>query len=94
MTDKVILVIDRPKTCLECPCYSFNAQAKRFECDVKLFLKGKIGVVELDKKPNWCPLRPLPQKKGISLKEAIGIKCSCYSDGWNECLDEITGENE
>ena len=39
-------------------------------------------------------VRPLPQKKGISLKEAIGIKCSCYSDGWNECLDEITGENE
>ena len=39
-------------------------------------------------------VRPLPQKKGISLKEAIGIKCSCYSDGWNACLDEITGEKE
>ena len=39
-------------------------------------------------------VRPLPQKKGISLKEAIGIKCSCYSDGWNACLGEITGEKE
>ena len=39
-------------------------------------------------------VRPLPQKKGISLKEAIGIKCSCYSDGWNACLKEITGEEE
>ena len=34
----------------------------------------------------------MPEKKGISLKEAMGIKCSCYSDGWNDCIDEILGD--
>lgn len=40
---------------------------------------------------NFC-FKPLPQKKGVSLKEAIGIACFCYSDGWNDCLNEIEGE--
>jgi len=84
MTDKAILVIDMPSECNDekCPlCYDFAM------CS---YLNRWIK----DGKPNDCPLRPLPQKKGISLKEAIGIKCSCYSDGWNACLEEITGEKE
>ena len=94
MTDKVILVIDKPKTCLECPCYSFNAQAKRFECDAKLFLKGKIGVVELDKKPSWCPLKPLPKPiTEYEVKVSYDYD-SDYAQGWNDCLKEITGEEE
>lgn len=39
-------------------------------------------------------LKPMPEKKGVSLKEAIGEKCSCYSDGWNDCIDEILGEEK
>ena len=85
---KAVLVIDTPKDCYECPCYSLNAQAKRFECDANLTIKGKIGVVELDKKPRWCPLRPLPHK----------LQADWYADGYKEgfnaCLEEITGETE
>ena len=39
-------------------------------------------------------LKPMPEKQYISLKEVIGIKCSCYSDGWNDCIDKILGEEE
>ena len=85
---KAILVINNPKTCSQCPCYSFNAQAKRFECDAKLFLKGKIGVVELNKKPHWCPLKPMPSEKLIENR----WYSEDYSFGWNDCISEIEGE--
>ena len=43
--------------------------------------------------PNWCPLKPLPEKKEYivpinnveSQKDIIAV-------GWNACLREITGE--
>ena len=34
-----------------------------------------------------CPLRPLPKK--IKQEEDV-----TYMYGWNDCLDEITGETE
>ena len=102
---KAILVIDIPKTCFGCPCYSFNARAKRFECDAKLYLKGKIGVVELDKKPSWCPLKPMPQElpspymmRQIQIAEGIQTERPPYTEeyykGYNDCINEILGGTE
>lgn len=94
---KAVLVIDMPNSCSECPCYSLNAQAKRFECDAKLTLKGEIGVVELDKKPTWCPLRPLPPKLDANdwhrMFSGIFSEREAKGYGWNVCLDVITGES-
>lgn len=50
--------------------------------------------VNISGKPRCCPLKPMPKRKGVSLKEACGIVCACYSDGWNACLDEIEGKEE
>ena len=97
MTDKAILVIDMPKDCPYCPMAHWNKLDEFTGCDAVSGKKYAINdkeYAESSCRPSWCPLKPLPQKKGISLKEAIGIKCSCYSDGWNACLEEITGEKE
>ena len=34
-----------------------------------------------------CPLRELPEKQWVASTGPVG-----YSDGWNECLDKITGK--
>lgn len=38
--------------------------------------------------PNWCPLKPLPEKMtGV----AITDHWNSIKAGWNQCIDEITG---
>lgn len=37
--------------------------------------------------PNWCPLKPLPERH-IAPKTATGYEIG-YEDGWNECLEKI-----
>ena len=77
---KSILVIDTPKNCAECKL---------------MFLQG-IGesicnAVDWSRRPSWCPLRPLPEKR-IN-KDCLVIH-EIWNEGWNACLDEIAGEGE
>ena len=101
---KIALIVDMPKmpkNCAECllhydylHCVVFENMS--FEPEKFEDLREGYGYTSeyCNYRPPLCPLKPLPKKKSISLKEAIGIKCSCYSDGWNDCLDEILGEEE
>lgn len=84
---KAILVIDMPKECCECPCFYdyLHCQAKD---DANV-----LG----DERPYNCPLKPLPQKKKplfdpnhCEIEEEIKIIHEI--DGYNRCIDEITGE--
>lgn len=83
---KAILVMDMPSCCNVCTFNNAIGECK-FVGNVDVALQHGLRYVE-------CPLKPIPEKQYISLKEAIGIKCSCYSDGWNDCIDEILGEEE
>lgn len=85
---KAILVMDMPECCADCPC-SF------FERDNPI-LNLICGVTQEDAynvgKPDWCPLRELPEKKEINYNKNhymsnfwIGAK----RVGWNACLNEI-----
>lgn len=47
--------------------------------------------------PDWCPLKPLPEKMkvtGLYNGEYFkaGGKPPSYKIGWNKCIDEITEE--
>lgn len=47
-------------------------------------------------RPDWCPLRPLPEKMKLAGKYdqeyfQKGGKMPSYKCGWNDCLDKITG---
>ena len=47
-------------------------------------------------KPNWCPLKGLPEKKqerDVSEQE-FGILGKGFEQGWNVCINEITGKTE
>lgn len=82
---KAVLVMDMPESCPDCrffesdwrECYAIS---KRYNRDV----------MTEEAKPNWCPLRELPEKMKVRGKypQPDGITPS-YKVGWNACLDEI-----
>ena len=90
---KAVLVLDMPKSCNKCKF--FNAQYRY--CDLKgLPLKrknGKYGNTNISKeRANWCPLRELPEK--ADMQKAKTMTTMNWLEGWNACIDEITGETE
>lgn len=87
---KKILIID-VDSCYFCPCSSAEVgwlgNITRSVCQVKgeentVFMDGVSGV------PDWCPLKPIPQKMEESWME-FPADCD-YRLGWNDCLKEIT----
>ncbi len=79
---KAVLVMDMPECCADCPC-SF------FERDNPI-LNLICGVTQEDAynvgKPDWCPLRELPEKKERRIGEH-GERM--FRAGFNACLNEI-----
>ena len=82
-----ILVFDEmPNSCAECDVICTGYTEKEY---------SEKGI----KRPSWCPLRPLPQKKHKNGGSRVidGVEWyydSEHDDGWNDCLDEILGETE
>lgn len=99
---KSMLVIDTPKCCEECP--------------LELDVAGKVGAnicrgcekysfnPDSKKKPDWCPLKEVPEKKlyngvdgitGATLEGRIDKAVhEATALGWNACIDEILKERE
>lgn len=86
---KAVLVMDMPEqVCQKCAlCYGTKNDNEYLCCAT-----GKL--VPDGEKPDWCPLRELPEKKETVHPQ----KCydnSYWSDemkaGWNACLEKITG---
>lgn len=79
---KAVLVMNMPESCADCPC-SF------FERDNPI-LNLICGVTQEDAynvgKPDWCPLRELPEKKERRIGEH-GERM--FRAGFNACLNEI-----
>lgn len=84
MSDKALLVMDMPENCEECPFCGFGDYTCRaFE----ILGKNYTHVVPEDGVADWCPLKPIPEKK---------IKCEftscskkCCEHGWNACIDKV-----
>lgn len=84
---KAILVIDMPNSCIECTCSDFN---KQNVCQI--LVKPIDDETEgLDGKPDWCPLKPVPEKQ---IYYTLNDYDNASMDGWNECIDTILGETE
>lgn len=77
---KSVLVIYTPEDCESCVLHS---GIFRYFCKICCRY-----IEDLSVKPDWCPLKPMPEKK-IFWSEEHGGK---FSEGWNACIDAITGE--
>ena len=88
---KAVLVIDMPIDCAECLfCGWGGRNLDKYVCSL---------TKEHSEEPHLvgCPLKLMPQKKSH-------IECSWnaekikttndFEDGWNACIEEITGETE
>lgn len=82
---KAVLVMNMPESCADCPC-SF------FERDNPI-LNLICGVTQEDAynvgKPDWCPLRELPEKIPDLEHGYENVDKSIIRIGWNACLDMI-----
>lgn len=76
---KSVLVIDTPENCGKCKFIS------GFWCRA---MDGR-RVPNNDVIPNWCPLKPLPEKSTTE-NDMTDYQCGMV-DGRNQCIDEITG---
>lgn len=87
---KAILVIDMPECCGDCQLMDDDASGRYCIAHDEDY----IDIPDtMEGKPDWCPLRELPEKMKVCGKypQPDGIVPS-YKIGWNACLDAITGE--
>lgn len=92
---KAVLVMDMPESCKKCVfCRGLNA------CKLNKYLVGDriCTIYTVDKqimeggKPDWCPLRELPEKIPELKSGYEDISTSIRRVGWNACLDAIAKE--
>lgn len=79
---KSVLVIDTPEDCESCVLHGGIFHS---------FCKINCRYIEdLSPKPDWCPLKPLPEKMIIprGARNTDGLE---YASGYNTCINEIKG---
>ena len=90
---KSVLVIDTPENCLDCQfCFELDEGVEACcsisddDKDTSLMKKIDCEYGYCQGKPDWCPLKELPNKKNWGEIFNGNVK------GWNDCLKEIIGE--
>lgn len=92
---KAVLVMGMPESCRMCrfhyPARDMHTGEYMGGCRIiqTMAVRDKIT------KPDWCPLKPIPEKMKVCGKypQADGITPS-YKFGWNACIDAITGGDD
>lgn len=80
---KSVLVIDTPEKCDSCMYIGTFHSFCKINCrDIK----------DTSVKPDWCPLKPLPEKFDNEKDRKLGDFEPLFKIGWNACIDAITGE--
>ena len=87
LNSKAVLVIEMPQDCVYCPCWRVGSD--EFPHDDCTAMQRPLTNEEEMKRPSWCPLRPLPEKRDVP--EGGFITLAELAVGWNACIDEITG---
>lgn len=90
---KAVLVMDMPESCDMCD-FADDTQPPRYGERTLYCNAPDIGDDVTDYiacRPDWCPLRELPEKIPELKSGYEEISKSIHRDGWNACLDEILG---
>lgn len=80
---KAILVMDMPSRCEDC-------QLIDSPYDLCILKGYDISNYRCESKPDWCPLREVPQKQ----EEQCGETIDEVAIGYNACIDEIMKGSE
>lgn len=83
---KAVLVMDMPESCFGCNFCHINCSDGEDSCQALEVARPVDS--ETYEKPDWCPLRELPEYKRTVGKESENDKL-LMNMGWNACLDAI-----
>lgn len=102
--NKSALVMDTPKNCYDCPFGTEYCGDSEYEgcCELAECLDSDTRLIaeehydyESESRPEWCPLKPLPEKKEYIVPiDNVESQKDIIAVDWNACLREITGEVE
>lgn len=89
---KSVLVIDTPKKgCGTCIIGHIFMDGDVF-CPIEGII---ISRKEAESIPDWCPLKPLPEKKEYIIPiDNVESQKDIIAVGWNACIDAITKTSE
>ena len=81
---KSVLVLETPENCYSC-------YLRKLIRDLPYCAEKLEHIKDSMVKPDWCPLKPLPEKMIIPrrVRNTDGIE---YASGYNTCINEITGK--
>lgn len=96
---KAVYVMDMPKNgCIDCVfCFEIDEGIEAC-CTITGELNDEDSFRKIEEdycqcKPDWCPLKPMPEKKEKVVKgHSMGIVSCAFADGWNDCINAICGE--
>lgn len=88
---KAVLVMDMPSSCDECPLLLVGRYCKAKEAP-NVAVDSKLN----KNKPDWCPLRELPEKKVLSgdVADIQKMGKELIDIGYNACIDELLNGEE
>nr|DAL19500.1 MAG TPA_asm: hypothetical protein [Caudoviricetes sp.] len=93
---KSALIMNTPKGCFACPFhmadFNFNLCLATRNDSIRTISKvSHEGFKKLAGRPEWCPLKPLPEKKEYIVPiDNVESQKDIIAVGWNACLREIT----
>lgn len=92
---KAVLIMDMPESCDMC---DFIDDTQPPRCGERTLYCTVPGIGEdvtdyITCRPDWCPLRELPEKMEVCGKyPQPGKPVPSYRFGWNACLKAILGD--
>lgn len=91
---KSVLIMSTPKGCFACPFhmadFNFNLCLATRNDSIRIISKvSHEGFKKLAGRPEWCPLKELPEKDNGNYP--ANTSDAGFAEGWNQCIDEITG---
>ena len=80
---KSVLVMKTSENCRSCYLRGFTLDSQYCKIEQKRIKDTSV-------KPDWCPLMDLPEKDNGDYP--ANTSDAGFAEGWNQCIDEITGE--
>ena len=86
---KAVLIMDMPSSCSKCDLRGENYGLENV-CFGKVEHSKKYGdyykdIQNIETRPDWCPLKPMPEKAN----HPDWCDGGRYDKGYNACIDEL-----
>lgn len=85
---KGYILVDVPEKCSQCNFWFAKAtEPVEYRCMAK-----QRKLQNLTEKPDWCPIRELPEKKEptqFPISPLLPWQYTEYDKGWNDCIEKM-----